>query len=348
VLEQPITASPAPGAAPRLPPCLYCGGEAYSRLFAGVHDRLGYVPGTWEYWRCGGCGSAMLAPFPRLEDLPAFYPPVYGFVPEMGQESTLKRTLAGLEYRFFFKPQYAAQVRRILRGAPGLPPRPRLLDVGCGRGLRLLAFRDRGCDVHGLDFQPEVVDYVQKHFGIPVACAGVENLDRHFAPASFDLVTAFYVVEHVVDVAEVLRTCFRLLRPGGWFVAAVPMVDSVQARVFRSHWMNVTEAPRHVSLPSHRGLHEVCARVGYDRVSIQPDSTLTCAGIIGLSVFPQAATTAVYGGSRARAVANRLLGGLVALTAVPWVLAENYLIRRPAHGMVFAHKPGEPSAAAGA
>src|SRR5262249_8513726 len=176
-------------------------------------------------------------------------------------------------------------------------------------------------------------------FGIPVACAGVEGLAQHFAVASFDLVTAFYVIEHVVDVQAVLRSCFDLLRPGGWLVAAVPLVDSFQARTFGRRWMNVKEAPRPVSLPTHEGMHLACSRVGFDRVTIRPDAVLTCAGIIGLSVVPGAATTSVYGGGRLRALASRLLGWVIAGLAAPLVLVENYVVRRPAHGIVFAHKP---------
>jgi hypothetical protein len=58
------------------PPCLYCAGVAYEPLFDQVCDRLGYVPGSWAFRLCRECGSAMLVPLPRKEDLPSFYPPV--------------------------------------------------------------------------------------------------------------------------------------------------------------------------------------------------------------------------------------------------------------------------------
>jgi SAM-dependent methyltransferase len=260
-------------------------------------------------------------------------------VPDVGVRG-FKAALAWLEYRCFFHPQYLAQVRRVLASTSSLPQRPRLLDVGCGRGLRLLAFRERGFEVRGLDFQPEVVAYVQKRFGFPVVCAPVEEMALHFPAGSFDIVTAFYVLEHVVDVRAVLAGCYEMLRPGGWLAAAVPLVDSLQARIFRGRWAQVTEAPRHVSLPTREGMRRVCAVAGFEEVTVRPDAVLGCAGIFGLSLFPQASTTSVYGAARLWAVASRLLAAACALAALPWCLFENQVAGRPALGLVFARKPG--------
>jgi len=90
----PFTLSPEPKQ-----PCLYCSGTAFEPLYADVQDRLGHVPGRWSFWRCVGCRSALLSPFPRAEDLVAYYPALYSFTPEMGGKSRLRRWLAGLEHR---------------------------------------------------------------------------------------------------------------------------------------------------------------------------------------------------------------------------------------------------------
>ncbi len=325
------------------PPCLYCAGDSYMPLFQNVQDRLGYVPGRWAFWRCRQCGSATLSPFPKVTELASFYPPIYSFSLDFGKENALKHLFARLEYHFYVQPQYEAQARRVLRGINwGKLSGQRLLDVGCGRGLRLLTFQKRGFEVQGMDFQPEVVEYLQTHLGIPAVCTSLDGLRQCFAPASFDLITAFHVLEHVPDVAATLRTCFQLLKPGGYFVGAVPLMDSSQARLFQARWMNVTEAPRHLSLPSQEGMKRVCSRAGFEQVTIRPDSVLTCAGIVGLSVLPGAASTQSYGDGRLQTLLTRLLAGALAIFSVPWCLVDNYLLRRPALGIVFAVKPYEP------
>jgi SAM-dependent methyltransferase len=330
-----------PAAGQNLPACPYCSNFSYAILFENVRDRLRHVPGRWAYWRCRACGSAVLCPYPRASELSAFYPPVYTFQPDAGQRGMLKRILARLQYLFFFRPQYAAQVRQVLRGIGWRgQPDQQLLDVGCGRGLRLLAFQKRGFRVQGMDFQPEVVEYLRQELGIPALCTDVGGLSDAYPLRAFDLVTAFHVVEHVPDVDLMLRNCFGLLKPGGWFAAAVPLIDSVQARVLRSRWVAVTEAPRHLTLPTAAGLRIACRRVGFDRVEFRPDATLNCAGALVLSLLPGVATTHLVGGGRWRAVLTGALAALLTVLSLPVCLVENYLVRRPALGMVFARKPG--------
>lgn len=323
-----------------LPACLYCGGSRYGPLFDDLRDRLGYVRGRWGFWRCHQCGSAVLSPFPRPDEVAAFYPPVYSFRLDLGGDSAVRRWLALLEYRLYFGPQYEAQARRVLRGVGWRDGRGRrLLDVGCGRGLRLVAFRRHGFDVQGIDLQPDVVEHVRKELDIPAVCGDVQDLSSCVPSQSFDLITAFFVLEHVTDVAAVLESCFQALRPGGWFVGAVPFVDSLQAGLFKGRWINATEAPRHVSLPTWAGMERVCLRTGFDRVSLYPDSTLNCAGQVGISLFPGGTITHFYGGGRLRAFVQRMLAGSATILSVPFCAVENYVVRRPSLGMVFAHRP---------
>lgn len=324
--------------APPPVPCLYCGGREYEVQLKGMRDRLAVTPLVWSWWRCRSCGSGVISPFPKAEDLAAYYPAVYSFAPELGRASPVRRVLAALEYRFFFRPQYVSVARAVLRAATGLPARPRVLDVGCGRGLRMLSFRERGCDVEGVDFQPDLVEYVRSQLGIPVTCAPVEELTSRFAPDSFDLLTAIYVVEHVTDVKSLLSSCFALLRPGGWLVAGVPLFDSVQASVLGTRWLNAADI-RHVALPTREGMRRACNAVGFDTIRFLPDPLLTCAGLYALSILPGATTTAVYTGGGAVVLAKRLLAGALTASLLPWAAVENYILRRPGQALVFARKP---------
>ncbi len=308
-------------------------------LWKNVRDRLLYVPGEWEFWRCTQCGSAKLLPAPRPEELASFYPPIYDFTPDLlYDKNSLHRLLARLEYRWFFQPQYEAQARQICRLTGGKEKSgQRLLDVGCGGGLRLLAFRRYGYQVHGTDFRPHVVQYLREELDIPAVCADATEITRHLAPASFDLVTAFHFLEHVPDVRVIVTNCLELLTPGGWFVGVVPLVSSLQARLLGSQWIGASEAPRHLSIPSPEGLRYLFRLVGFDQPLLQPASLLDCVGGAVLSLFPAAGRRRSHAGITT-SMAAALLGGL----AIPFCIAENYLFRRPAIGMIFARKQGNP------
>jgi SAM-dependent methyltransferase len=320
--------------------CLYCASTDLAPLYSGIRDRLGFVPGERTFLRCQSCGSAVLDPLPKSEALPGFYPPVYSFTLELGGASRFKRWLSRLEYRYFFRPQYVSQVRRVMRSCGwNRGDGKKLLDVGCGRGLRLLEFRRLGFDVHGLDVQPDVVRYLKEELQIPAACADVSAMGQFHAPESFNLITAFQLIEHLPDAAGFVSAAAALLRPGGWLVLANPLFDSVQARLFGRRWINVTEAPRHVSLPTQAGLREIFQSAGLIPGPILADSILNCAGLVGLSLVSSSNLTRAYAGGL-RTLLSRGVGAAAALAAIPGCAFENYVLRRPPVGIAFAQKPG--------
>lgn len=320
-------------------PCLYCGGTDFTVLHAGIEDRLRYAPGKRDWLRCRDCGSAVLSPFPTVAEIPSFYPPVYTFgLKQDNSDGAGRQLLAKAEFQAFYRPQYESQARRILR-VTRVPRNGRMLDVGCGRGLRLLSFRRLGLDVHGMDLIPEPVEYVKAELGVPAVCTDMAGLPTAFEPVSFDLVTAFQVIEHVPDADEMIASCFTLLKPGGWLVVATPMVDSYQSQMFGARWAAATEAPRHLSLATARGLRIALERHGFTDVLASYDSVWMAAGHFGLSAVPGAATTHFYGRGRLFALLARGLGAAAAVLALPWCWLENVVWRRPAIGMTFARKP---------
>lgn len=326
--------------------CLYCASTELVPLYKGVCDRLQYAPGSWSFHRCQGCGSAMLSPRPAEDELADFYPPVYSFAPESVGSSRWRRAWAWLEYQLIYRTMHEGDARRILRRTLGRAAAGKaMLDVGCGRGHRLLAFQRRGCQVAGCDFQPEVTEHIQSELGITAHCCGVKDLASTFRSESFDLVTAFCVVEHVCDVQQMLRGCWALLKPGGWFAAVVPLVDSLQASMFGRRWCQVTEAPRHVSLPSQAGLRTALRRAGFTDVALMADSTPACASSLVLSLLPSATFHAACGQRTYGGILRRMLAIIVAVAALPWCLVENHLVGRPGTGIVLGRRPPDAGSA---
>ena len=67
---------------------------------------------------------------------------------------------------------------------------------------------------------------------MPAVCTDMAGLPKAFEPETFDLLTAFQVIEHVPDADEMIASCHKLLKPGGWIVITTPMVDSLQSQIF--------------------------------------------------------------------------------------------------------------------
>lgn len=94
--------------------------------------------------------------------------------------------------------------------------RGRVLDVGCGDGALgrlLLGTRVRWV---GLDLSATLLADAPR----PVVRASATRLP--FPDASFDAVSALYMLYHLPEPALAVAEAKRVLRPGGWFVAAAP------------------------------------------------------------------------------------------------------------------------------
>jgi SAM-dependent methyltransferase len=95
-----------------------------------------------------------------------------------------------------------------------LPQRGRALEIGTGTGVLLERLLDNGFT--------EAVGVEPSQAAIRAAAPKVRGLIREgvfietdFSPESFDLICCFQTLEHVPDPGALVRSCARLLRPGG-------------------------------------------------------------------------------------------------------------------------------------
>lgn len=96
---------------------------------------------------------------------------------------------------------------------------PVILDVGCGTGANLEMLAQFG-DAEGVDVSEDALAFCRARGLTRVTLGAAERLP--YADASFDLVTALDVVEHLDDDATGLREMRRVLRPGGRALLFVP------------------------------------------------------------------------------------------------------------------------------
>jgi 2-polyprenyl-3-methyl-5-hydroxy-6-metoxy-1,4-benzoquinol methylase len=139
----------------------------------------------------------------------------------------------------------------------------RLLDVGCAYGFFLEAARKRGWDVDGIDISEHAVAYARDHLGLP-AKAGVLE-EAGYEPASFDVITAWDVVEHFPDPLRELQYLYTLLKPGGLLVLSTPDVGSPVARITGHRWMGFKLAEEHLYYFSRETIVEMLEEAGFDR-----------------------------------------------------------------------------------
>ena len=151
------------------------------------------------------------------------------------------------------------------------PARGRLLDVGCSAGSFLLAARDRGWDVQGIDVSPDAVEHAAEVHGLDVRVATLE--DARFPAGSFDVITLFECIEHMLHPSRALDAAGALLTDGGLLVITTPNVDGFVPRSTYQllgrtigAWEHPTP-PHHLYQFSRRTLEAMLRKTGFTVVS---------------------------------------------------------------------------------
>ncbi|HSN92349.1 MAG TPA: class I SAM-dependent methyltransferase [Anaeromyxobacteraceae bacterium] len=209
-----------------------------------------YVTGeVFRIERCTGCGVAFT--LPRPAQLGRYYPPQY-YGPTA--EGRFPRPVE-IAQRWLC----ARRARAVERAAGRVG---RVLDVGCGRGLLLDAFRRRGWEVAGTELSDASAAY-PRALGIPVHVGPIRQAS--WEPGSFDAVLLWHVIEHWPDPHEAIREAHRLLRDGGVLAIGAPNFESPEARLARHGWFHL-DVPRHLAHLGPSSLWPALAAHGFSIV----------------------------------------------------------------------------------
>lgn len=272
----------------RVAACPFCESAERRTLHRDLYDVTFFcAPGGFKMERCGECGSGYLDPRPTPTSLGRAYAAYYthtarpGLAPRQSRLGRLREALANgyRNHRFgsdlkpalrvgvpliLAMPRRRAQIEAYCRH---LPRRPGVvMDFGCGEGAFLNVARQLGWRALGIDFDPVAVATAQAR-GFAVEQGGEECVATH--QEEFDYITISHVVEHVPDPKALLLAAFGALRPGGGLFIETPNLAAYCHERFGRHWRGL-EAPRHLQIPTWRGLEALVNRAGFTEVRRHP------------------------------------------------------------------------------
>ena len=157
---------------------------------------------------CDSCGYVFDSPRPSFAEISAFYSQAEKYdvwlKEEQARNMLWKRRLTKL----------------LQSGARG-----RLLDIGAGYGQFLHHAQPYFSEVIGTEVSQSAVALAKQKYRLSLLAGQVEELD--LPPQSFDTITLFHVLEHVLDPSMLINRCHALLRAQGTLIIAVP--NDVQA-----------------------------------------------------------------------------------------------------------------------
>jgi SAM-dependent methyltransferase len=239
-------------------PCPICGSEETRVYRTDVKDLEYFVEPLRPFivQKCNRCESEFLDPRPTESELPAFYPEDYHAYNE--NHSRVARLLVEARAR-----SRARFYGRLIEDRPG-----HLFDVGsgdCRHFDELRRFLDLECS--GVEIQPEVAAKGRAR-GYDILEGTLENADLTGHVGKYDIVSMNHVLEHVVFPRTMLERSFELLRPGGHLIGQLPTVTSWEHGIFGRNWGGY-HYPRHLQIPSRRGLSGLLKEVGFGGVKIR-------------------------------------------------------------------------------
>ncbi|MEC7648599.1 MAG: class I SAM-dependent methyltransferase [Pseudomonadota bacterium] len=145
-----------------------------------------------------------------------------------------------------FYPKARSRFRRALGTAFHLYRYARggnLLDVGCGGGFQVAAFRWFGIEASGLDISADSIGYAKNNFKKSnFYCSNFENFSIN---KKFNFIFSSEVIEHVVDLNGYMDFLNKCLSSKGYVYITTPDIASIRVPANIVDW-DVFSPPRHV------------------------------------------------------------------------------------------------------
>lgn len=200
--------------------------------------------------RCGACDLVYVSP--TFDE--AHYKSVYGSAEY--QEIVRDLGIKSHEYRVerFGNERVGLMARHLKMAAP------RYLDVGCSTGFVVEAAKNAGWNATGIDLNPSAIEFGCTR-GLDLRTLALEDSD--LAPRTFDAVSLFDVLEHLLDPIKTLRAAKALLKPGGIIFLYVPNYDSA-SRLLMGKDAHFIWPTHHLNYYTPRTIRDLMSREGFD------------------------------------------------------------------------------------
>ena len=252
--------------------CIVCREKEFSFLFR-TRDRMFDVPGQFAVKRCRRCGLIFLDPKPSQNILEKHYPrhQYYSYKRSIKGLSGLIRRFRSYLIKNYYKPTILSRTFSLLvQSVPGIPKKPdkkpwKVLDVGCGSGDTLMALKELGWDVYGLEIDRNAIRLAKERGLVNIKLGGYEKIEN-FPNNYFDCIRLYHVIEHLPNPYRCLQLIYKKLKPGGEVVLGTPNAGSMVSKIFGKYWYNL-DIPRHLFVFSPETLSSLVKKAGFSQVA---------------------------------------------------------------------------------
>lgn len=207
---------------------------------------------------CQNCYLAFYVPRPISEELADFYDQ------QSYREDYAQSIMSSQDFTIN---RYQELKRIIAKYQPNLLKQSNktFLDIGCGLGnLLQLAIAD-GWQITGTELSAMAADQADIKIRDRILVGDISVLD--LPENSFDLITIYHVIEHLINPIPTLEKLQKLLKPEGVLFIETPNLNSLGAYVSGKNWSNIIPL-EHINYFNSKSLGNSLEIAGFDSFQI--------------------------------------------------------------------------------
>ncbi len=134
-----------------------------------------------------------------------------------------------------------------------------LFDLGAGWGHFMLAAKEEGYSIYGIEIAEQPYRYCVEDLKLPVDHIDFFKMDP---TKKFDVITLWDVLEHIDQADTFVEKIAELTAPGGYLVLQVPQIDSYFAKRHKDQWKMM--GLDHVNYFSRNTIKKLLERHGFE------------------------------------------------------------------------------------
>ncbi|MDD0852523.1 class I SAM-dependent methyltransferase [Halobacteriovorax sp. GB3] len=203
----------------------------------------------YNFLRCNECNVSSLSPMPSMDVLIKHYKER-----EDNGNYDVKNSSARLDVYH--------QLLTYIKNKLNIPEKPSLLDIGCFDGLFLDLVAKEDWETYGVELQKNASDIANKKHCGRIFNGAIEEFD---SSKKFDYITAFGLIEHMLDPVQIFKFAKKNLKEGGALVIQTPNEGSFLRYLLGSKWFPYA-APEHTFYFSRKSLKKLALKYNFGEV----------------------------------------------------------------------------------
>ena len=212
--------------------CPWCGSDN-AQLHLELKD-LFLTQEPFKILECKDCGLLYTSPRPNKEEIGKYYKSDEYYSHQENKEGFIPKVYEKVK-SVNLRSKYKMATEGLATG--------KILDIGCGVGDFLHTMEQQGWECTGVEPSEDAKAIAKKRIKAQLLSSEEQE---HLQEGSFDVITMWHVLEHVDALRWQIQQLYRLCKPGGRIVIALPNYKSYDGQYYKAEWA-AYDVPRHLN-----------------------------------------------------------------------------------------------------